>query len=250
MSKIWTEELTAKLVSIVGQDTDTEISQEVISQTAESLDVGVKNVATKLRHMGYPTEKVATASVWPDEDTSKLHDYLTNNSGVSTAAETATQLFGEKYSQAQVRGKALSMNLASNFKKVEPKVAESKYTEDETNLIISMTQDGKSIEDISAAIDKEVNSIRGKCLSLVQKNLIEKIPYTSQLKQTTVQSAIDTVEDVTVMTVADIAVAIERTEKGVKAILTNRGLDCVDWKGSERKAKILAKKERVLAEAA
>ena len=42
------------------------------------------------------------------------------------------------------------------------------------------------------------------------------------------------------MTVAEIAEAIEKTERGVKTMLTRRGIDCADYKGAERKAKAAA----------
>ena len=42
------------------------------------------------------------------------------------------------------------------------------------------------------------------------------------------------------MTVEDISTTIKKTERGVKTMLTHRGLDCKDYKGAKRAEKLAA----------
>ena len=48
--------------------------------------------------------------------------------------------------------------------------------------------------------------------------------------------------DLANMTVAQIAEVTEKTERGIRTLLTRRGIDCQDYKGSEKKAKNEEKK--------
>ena len=43
------------------------------------------------------------------------------------------------------------------------------------------------------------------------------------------------------MTVAEIAVAVDKTERGLRTLLTRRGIDVADYKGQAKKAKAEAK---------
>jgi hypothetical protein len=43
------------------------------------------------------------------------------------------------------------------------------------------------------------------------------------------------------MTVAEIAKAADKTERGLKTLLTRRGIDCADYKGAAKRAKAEAK---------
>jgi hypothetical protein len=43
------------------------------------------------------------------------------------------------------------------------------------------------------------------------------------------------------MTVAEIAKAVDKTERGLRTLLTRRGIDCVDYKGKAKKEKAEAK---------
>jgi hypothetical protein len=43
------------------------------------------------------------------------------------------------------------------------------------------------------------------------------------------------------MTVAEIAAAADKTERGIKTLLTRRGIDCADYKGKAKKEKAEAK---------
>ena len=43
------------------------------------------------------------------------------------------------------------------------------------------------------------------------------------------------------MTVDDIAKAVDKTSRGIKTLLTRRGIDCADHKGKAKKEKAEAK---------
>ena len=89
---------------------------------------------------------------------------------------------------------------------------------------------------------KSIPSVRGKALSLTRKGQIDKIPAQ---KESHAKNTVDGVEalgdKVATMTVAEIAVAVDKTERGLKTLLTRRGIDCVDYKGSQKKAKAEAR---------
>jgi len=79
-------------------------------------------------------------------------------------------------------------------------------------------------------------------LSLTRKGQIAKIPAQR------VSHAKETVDPVTAlgdkigsMTVADIAKAVDKTERGLRTLLTRRGIKVADYDGAAKKAKAEAK---------
>ena len=81
---------------------------------------------------------------------------------------------------------------------------------------------------------KSVNSIRGKALSLLRSGEINAIP---KQKETKGSSKADVLVDLDVsgMTVEEIADSIGKTVRGVKTMLTRRGLQCADYNGAAKK---------------
>ena len=55
------------------------------------------------------------------------------------------------------------------------------------------------------------------------------------------EDVLEALGDVANMTIAQIAEATGKTERGIKTTLTRRGIDCADYKGAEKKAKAAAK---------
>jgi hypothetical protein len=126
------------------------------------------------------------------------------------------------------------MELTSHVKPA-PKVETVRtYTPEEEGTFVEMVNGGSFVEEIAAALDKSVNSIRGKALSLLRSGEINAIP---KQKETKGSSKADVLADmdITDMTVESIADQIGKTVRGVKTMLTRRGLQCADYNGAAKK---------------
>jgi hypothetical protein len=113
------------------------------------------------------------------------------------------------------------------------------YTEDEETTFISMVNDGAFVEAIADSLGRSVNSIRGKALSLLRSGDIQAIPRQESTKGA---SNVDPLADldVTEMTVEAIAETIGKTARGVKTMLTRRGLVAADYDGAAKAARTAA----------
>ena len=97
--------------------------------------------------------------------------------------------------------------------------------------------DGAFVEAIADALDRSVNSVRGKALSLLRSGDIDAIPRQENTKGTTKEDPLADLGDISSMTVEEIAEAIGKTARGVKTMLTRRGLVAGDYDGAARKEK-------------
>tara|TARA_A100001388_G_C28737486_1_gene484947 strand:- start:36 stop:752 length:717 start_codon:yes stop_codon:yes gene_type:complete len=230
----WTDERTQQLVDFVGNESP--VSQAMVADAADELETSVRSVSSKLRKMGYDVE-LASANAsksFSDEQEATLSNFVTDNSGVYTYAEIAENFEGGAFSAKSIQGKILSMQLTEHVKPA-PKVETVKtYSEDEESQFISLVNDGAFIEDIAEALGRSVNSIRGKALSLLRAGEINAIPKQEHTKGS---SKADPLADVEIddMTVEEIAEQIGKTVRGVKTMLTRRGLQCADYNGAARK---------------
>jgi hypothetical protein len=230
----WTDERTSSLENFVGSESP--VSQATVANAAEELETSVRSVSSKLRKMGYDVE-LASANAsksFSDEQEATLSNFVTDNSGVYTYAEIAENFEGGAFSAKSIQGKILSMQLTEHVKPA-PKVETVKtYSEDEESQFISLVNDGAFIEDIAEALGRSVNSIRGKALSLLRAGEINAIPKQEHTKGS---SKADPLADVEIdgMTVEEIADQIGKTVRGVKTMLTRRGLQCADYNGAARK---------------
>ena len=230
----WTHESTQQLVDFVGNESP--VSQAMVADAADELETSVRSVSSKLRKMGYDVE-LASANAsksFSDEQEATLSNFVTDNSGVYTYAEIAENFEGGAFSAKSIQGKILSMQLTEHVKPA-PKVETVKtYSEDEESQFISLVNDGAFIEDIAEALGRSVNSIRGKALSLLRAGEINAIPKQEHTKGS---SKADPLADVEIdgMTVEEIADQIGKTVRGVKTMLTRRGLQCADYNGAARK---------------
>jgi len=230
----WTDERTQQLVDFVGNESP--VSQAMVADAADELETSVSSVSSKLRKMGYDVE-LASANAsksFSDEQEATLSNFVTDNSGVYTYAEIAENFEGGAFSAKSIQGKILSMQLTEHVKPA-PKVETVKtYSEDEESQFISLVNDGAFIEDIAEALGRSVNSIRGKALSLLRAGEINAIPKQEHTKGS---SKADPLADVEIdgMTVEEIADQIGKTVRGVKTMLTRRGLQCADYNGAARK---------------
>ena len=230
----WTDERTQQLVDFVGSESP--ISQATVASAAEELETSTRSVSSKLRKMGFDVE-LASASAsksFSDEQEATLQAFVTDNSGSYTYAEIASNFEGGSFSAKSIQGKILSMELTSHVKPA-PKVETVRtYTPEEEGTFVSMVNDGSFVEEIADALGKSVNSIRGKALSLLRSGEINAIP---KQKETKGSSKADVLADVDVAnhTVEEIADQIGKTVRGVKTMLTRRGLQCSDYNGAAKK---------------
>ena len=230
----WTDERTQQLTDFVGSESP--ISQSTVATAAAELETSTRSVSSKLRKMGFDVE-LASASAsksFSDEQEATLSAFVNDNSGSYTYAEIASNFEGGHFSAKSIQGKILSMELTSHVKPA-PKVETVRtYTPEEEGTFVSMVNGGSFVEEIADALGKSVNSIRGKALSLLRSGEINAIP---KQKETKGSSKADVLADVDVanQTVEEIADSIGKTVRGVKTMLTRRGLQCSDYNGAAKK---------------
>ena len=233
----WTEERTQQLVDFVGEGP---ISQAQVAEAADELETSTRSVSSKLRKMGYEVELASSVSTksFSDEQEATLEAFVTDNSGQYTYAEIASSFEGGHFSGKSIQGKILSMELTSHVKPAEKQESVRTYSPEEEATFISMVNDSAFVEEIAEALGKSVNSIRGKALSLLRSGDIGAIP---KQKETKGSSKADPLSDLNGeldgMTVEEIADEIGKTVRGVKTMLTRRGLTCADYDGAARKEK-------------
>ena len=233
----WTEERTAQLVDGVGDETP--VSRSTVADLAAELETSTRSISSKLRKLGYDVELASAAPrAFSDEVTAQLRDFVTNNSGVFTYAEIAENFPGD-YTAKAIQGKILSMELTGHVKEA-PKVEHAKsYTADEEALVLKLIRSGKFVEEIADAVGKSVQSVRGKALSLQRAGEIDAMPKQRDVKGPAADP-LETIGDVANLSVAQIAEKIGKTERGVKTMLTRRGLKASDYDGAAKKEKAAA----------
>tara|TARA_Y100001937_G_scaffold127474_1_gene199856 strand:+ start:1289 stop:2014 length:726 start_codon:yes stop_codon:yes gene_type:complete len=233
----WTEERTQQLVDFVGEGP---VSQAQVAEAADELETSTRSVSSKLRKMGFDVELASSVSTksFSDEQEATLEAFVTDNSGQYTYAEIADSFENGHFSAKSIQGKILSMELTSHVKPAEKQESVRTYSPEEEATFISMVNDNAFVEEIADALGKSVNSIRGKALSLLRSGDINAIP---KQKETKGSSKADPLSDLNGeldgMTVEEIADEIGKTVRGVKTMLTRRGLTCADYDGAARKEK-------------
>ena len=231
----WTDERTDQLVNFVG---DGPVSQSQVAEAADMLETSTRSVSSKLRKMGYEVELASSSATkaFSDEQEATLQNFVESNSGVYTYAEIAESFENGHFSAKSIQGKILSMELTSHVKPAEKVVTPRTYNEDEEAQFISMVNDGAFVEAIAEALDRSVNSIRGKALSLLRSGDINAIPKQEFTKGSSKADPFADL-DIASMTVEEISENIGKTVRGVKTMLTRRGLASADYDGSARKEK-------------
>ena len=233
----WTEERTAQLVDGVGDESP--VSRSTVAELADELETSTRSISSKLRKLGYDVELASAAPrAFSDEVTDELRAFVLDNSGNYTYAEIAENFPGD-YTAKAIQGKILSMELTSHVKEA-PKVEHAKsYTADEEALVLSLIRSGKYVEEIADAVGKSVQSVRGKALSLQRAGEIDAMPKQRDVKGPAADP-LEAIGDVANLSVAQIAEKIGKTERGVKTMLTRRGLKAADYDGAAKKEKAAA----------
>jgi len=237
----WNDERAETLTNMVGDESP--VSQDTVAECATELETTTRSISSKLRKMGYEVETVSQAhkKTFSQEQEDELRTFIEDNEGTYTYAEIAAHVLGDASKARSVQGKMLSMDMTS-YAKPSPKAEVTKvYSEEQEATFEKMANEGAYLEDIAAALGKELNSVRGKALSMLRSHGIE-MPKQKESHSKVGPDPIEALEDISSMTVEEIAEAIDKTVRGVKVILTSRGIDAADYKGAERRAKIDAAK--------
>lgn len=229
---MWTEDREAKLLETVGNDRP--VSQETVANAAEVLEVSTRSISAKLRKMGVEVEPVsARAKVFSDEQEAQLVQFLNDNEGSYTYAEIAENFPGS-FSAKQIQGKILSLELTGAVKPTPKKETVKVYSDAEEKKFVALAESGAFLEDIAEALGKTLASVRGKALSLnrMQGLSIPKQRDYVGAKEDPITALGDNIVN---LTVAEIAEKVGKTERGVKTIITRRGLKCADYEAKARK---------------
>ncbi len=240
-NKKWNDEVVGKLKALVGGESP--VSAATVAAAAVALDVSERSVASKLRTLDYTVESMAKEKVatFTPEQGAALAAFVNANANALTYKEIAEQFAGG-FSAKQVQGKLLALELTSLVKPTEKVEVARTYTEAEEATFVSMAKAGKFIEEIAVTLGKEIPSVRGKALSLHRAGLIDQIP---KQKESHAKDVVDAVSAlgaaINSMTVAAIAAAVDKTERGVRTLLTRRGIKVADYDGAAKKAKSEAK---------
>lgn len=241
-AKKWSDEAIDQLMSIVNGESP--VSVNTVERAAETLGFTTRSVASKLRQLDCEVASMAKekTSAFTQDESADLADFVVNNAGNLTYKEIAESFAGGKFSAKQIQGKLLALELTGSVKPAEKVEVARTYTEIEESKFIAMADAGSFIEDIATALNKTVASVRGKALSLTRKGQIAKIPAqrVSHAKET-VDPVTALGDKISTMTVADIAKAVDKTERGLRTLLTRRGIKVADYDGAAKKAKAEAK---------
>jgi len=232
----WTDERTADLTNFVGGESP--VSQATVAEAAEQLDTSTRSISSKLRKMGFEVELASAAAgkSFSEAQEATLRTFVTDNSGQYTYAQIAEHFEGGAFSAKSIQGKILSMEL-TDYVKPAPKVESVRtYSPEEEATFVSMVNNGAFVEQIAEALGRSVNSIRGKALSLLRSGDINAIPRQENTKGASNADPLADL-DVASMSVEAIAEAIGKTPRGVKTMLTRRGLTASDYDGAAKAAK-------------
>ena len=233
----WTEERTAQLVTLVGDESP--VCQVLVGKCAEELETTNRSISSKLRKMGYEVALVSDSATktFTDAQAASLADFVEHNAGEFTYGQIAEQFEDGHFSPKQIQGKILSMELTDSVKATPKVEAVRTYTPEQEEVFLALATDGKYLEDIAEALGKELNSVRGKALSFLRSGDLDSIPKQRDVKGKDKTDALDALGDVSAFTVEALAEALGKTPRGVRTMLTRRGITIADYDGAAKKAK-------------
>ena len=237
-AKKWNDEVVEQLLGIVGSESP--VSAGAVEKAAEVLGFTTRSIAAKLRSLDKEVASLAKekVSAFSQEDGDALKAFVTQNAGQFTYKEIAEQFQGGSFTAKQVQGKILALELTGSVKPAEKVEVAKSYTDAEEAKFVSLVKAGKFIEEIASALNKTLPSVRGKALSLLRSGEIDKIPAQKESHAKESGDPVDALgAEIINMTVADIAKAVDKTERGVRTLLTRRGINVKDYAGGDKKAK-------------
>ena len=233
----WTDERTAQLTDFVGGESP--ITQATVAEAADQLETSTRSISSKLRKMGFDVELASAGATraFTDAQEATLAAFVADNSGEYTYAEIAAHFEDGHFSAKSIQGKILSMELTGHVKPAPKVEAVRTYSPEEEVTFVGMVQDGAFVEAIADALDRSVNSVRGKALSLLRSGDIDAIPRQETTKGASKEDPLASLSDIGGMTVEAIAESIGKTARGVKTMLTRRGISAADYDGAAKSAK-------------
>ena len=233
----WTDERTSALTDFVGDESP--VSQATVAEAAAELETSTRSISSKLRKMGHDVELASASATraFSDAQEATLSAFVSDNSGEYTYAEIAGHFEDGAFSPKSIQGKILSMELTDHVKPAPKVEAVRTYSPDEEVTFVEMVNNGAFVEAIAAELDRSVNSVRGKALSLLRSGDIDAIPRQETTKGASKEDPLAELTDIGSMGVEDIAEAIGKTARGVKTMLTRRGLSAADYDGASKKEK-------------
>jgi len=236
----WTDERTSALTNFVGDESP--VSQATVAEAAAELETSTRSISSKLRKMGHDVELASASATraFSDAQEATLSAFVSDNSGEYTYAEIAGHFEDGAFSPKSIQGKILSMELTDHVKPAPKVEAVRTYSPDEEVTFVEMVNNGAFVEAIAAELDRSVNSVRGKALSLLRSGDIDAIPRQETTKGASKEDPLAELTDIGSMGVEDIAEAIGKTARGVKTMLTRRGLSAADYDGAAKKEKASA----------
>jgi predicted transcriptional regulator len=241
-TKNWSDEAVAQLMSIVGNESPVSVSK--VEAASEQLGKTTRSIAAKLRQLDREVASLAKekTSAFTADEGADLADFVAANAGNLTYKDIAESFADGKFTAKQIQGKLLALELTGSVKPAEKVEIARTYTEAEEATFVRMAEAGNFIEDIASKLNKSVASVRGKALSLTRKGQISKIPAQ---RESHAKESVDPVvalgDRIATMTVAEIAQAVDKTERGLRTLLTRRGIKVADYDGAAKKAKAEAK---------
>ena len=176
------------------------VSQATVAEAAVNLDTSTRSISSKLRKMGFDVELASAAGGKSFTDAQE-----------ATLAAFVTDNSGA-YTYAEIAG---------HF---------------EDGVFSPKSIQGK----IADVMGRSINSVRGKALSLLRSGEIGAIPKQEVTKGASKEDPLATLGDLSTQTVEAIAEAIGKTARGVKTMLTRRGLVAADYDGASKKEKASA----------
>lgn len=235
----WNETNTATLTSFVTEGE--EVSQETVAHIADEMETSPRSIGAKLRKMGFDVAKATgKQSAWSEAQETSLRSLIEANSGSYTYKELAEIFENGLFNAKQIQGKVLNMELTGSVRKAEKPESVRTYNEEQEARFLELVAGGASVEVLAAEFDKPVSSVRGKALSFLKAGQISAMPHqeTSNAKE-----AVDVLADLDVasMTVEAVAEATGKTERGIKQMLSRRGITASDYDGAARRAKLDSK---------
>jgi len=233
----WTDERTDTLTNFIGDESP--VSQGTVAEASTVLETSTRSVSSKLRKMGYDVELASASATraFTDSQEATLEAFVTGNSGEYTYADIAGLFEEGHFSPKSIQGKILSMELTSHVKPAPKVEAVRTYTPAEEVIFVEMVHSGAFVEAIAEAMGRSVNSVRGKALSLLRSGEIDAIPRQETTKSASAADPLADITDIGTMTVEAIAEEIGKTARGVKTMLTRRGLTAADYDGAAKATK-------------
>lgn len=234
----WTDERTAQLTQLAG--TESPVSKATVDSLATQLGTSPRSVASKLRKMGVEVELASSAPrSFSDEQAESLRDFVEENRGSLTYAQIAEQFEDGAFTAKSIQGKILSMELTDAVAPTPKPESTKTYNDADEATIVRMVGEGAFVEDIAAAVGRPVPSVRGKALSLLRSGAIAGVPKQRDVKGQA-PDALEALGDVSALTVEAIAEQLGKTVRGVKTMLTRRGVTAADYDGAARQEKASA----------